>query len=443
MIVEHTNVASAFRRLAVPYFGAMVGDQLLGVADTIVIGSLGTDSLAAATAATTAFAALAITLYGVNSGAAVLAAQAIGAENYARFGEIVRAAAVAPLLIALACAVAGHAYGYALVLALVGPLPTAPAAGVYFGLRCLSLVPMAASGLAVAVLGAAGNTRFMAALLVLVNVIHIPLLLVLALGLGTHRPFGLAGAGVSSLIAEIVAAGYAIVALVRRPQLKVFARFELSWKLARRTFGISLPEMIYLFLVLVPEVVLIAFLAPLGPRIVAAYRALAIVSDLTFAIPLGLESAAQTVIGQRFGARDMRGAQDFQRSATRYGVILSTLAGVIVACAAWPLSAIVTWNAELASLAALPLATHMLTLPLKGYAFLGLAPIRAAGDTRFSMLVGVVASAAVIPLAWYGISVLSFGLFAVPFAWIGGWLLWCALVFLRLRRFNWAAGRLL
>lgn len=442
MIVEHTNVPAAIRRLAVPFAIAMVGDQFLGIADTVAIGSLGTTLLAAATAATTAFAALAITLYGLNSGASILAAQAIGARDYARFGRIVRSAVVLPFVIALACAAGGHLFGNALVVAMVGPLPTARAAGAYFALRCWSLVPMVVSGIAVSSLGAAGNTRFMVALLVIVNAVHIPLLLVLALGLFTHRAFGLAGAGVSSLVAESVAALYAASKLARQRQLEVFSRCEIDWALVRQTFLLGVPEMVYLLLVLAPEVVIIAFLAPLGPASVAAYRALAIVSDLTFVIPLGLENAAQTVIGQRFGARDYAGARAFQRSATRYGVVLSTLAGLLVAGTAWPLSALVTWNAALAPIAALPLALHMLTLPLKGYAFLGLAPIRAAGDTRFSMIVGVVASGAVIPLAWYGVAKLQLGLFAVPFAWIGGWILWSVLVFARLRRFDWAAGRL-
>ncbi len=442
MIVDHTNVPSAFRRLAAPYVGAIVGDQLLGIADTIVIGSIGTDALAAATAATTAFTALAITLNGLHAGTGVLAAQAVGAEDHARFGRIVRSAAIAPFVVALACAAAGHFFGDALIVALVGPLGTAHAAALYFGLRCLSLVPMVASGLAIAAIGAAGNTKFFALLLVVVNVVHVPLLLVLALGLGTHHPFGLVGAGVSSLIAESIASVYAVWELVRQRQLRVFSRFEVDAALALQTFVLSLPEMVYLSLVLVPEVVIIAFLAPLGASTVAAYRVLAIVSDLTFAIPLGLENAAQTVIGQRFGAGDADGARLFQRSATRYGVLLSTLAGIAVACVAWPLSALVTWNTSLASLAALPLALHMLTLPLKGYAFLGLAPIRAAGDTRFSMIVGVVASGAVIPLAWYAIEVLHLGLFAYPFAWICGWLLWCGLIYARLRRFDWAAGRI-
>ena len=420
----------------------MVGDQLLGIADTIVIGSLGASALAAATAATTAFTALAITLNGLHAGTAVLAAQAIGAEDHVRFGRIVRSAAIAPFAVAVACAVAGHFLGDALIVALVGPLPTAHAAALYFGLRCISLVPMVASGLAIAAIGAAGNTKFFAFLLLLVNVVHIPFLLVLALGVGTHHAFGLVGAGVSSLLAETIASVYAVRELMRQRQLRVFARFEVDARLALQTFVLSLPEMVYLLLVLVPEVVVIAFLAPLGASTVAAFRALTIVSDLTFAIPLGLENAAQTVIGQRFGAADPDGARRFQRSATRYGVTLSTLAGIVIACVAWPLSAVITWNTALASIAALPLALHMLTLPLKGYAFLGLAPIRAAGDTRFSMLVGVVSSGSVIPLAWYGIAVLHLGLFAYPIAWIGGWLLWCGLIFARLRRFDWAGGRI-
>lgn len=320
----------------------MVGDQLLGIADTIVIGSFGADSLAAATAATTAFTALAITLNGLHAGTGVLAAQAIGAEDHARFGRIVRSAAIAPFVVALACAVAGHVLGDALIVALVGPLHAAHAAALYFGLRCLSLVPMVASGLAIAAIGAAGNTKFFALLLLVINVVHVPLLLVLALGLGTHHPFGLVGAGVSSLVAESIASVYAVRELIRQRQLRVFTRFEVDAALAWQTFVLSLPEMVYLLLVLVPEVVIIVFLAPLGANTVAAYRALAIVSDLTFAIPLGLENAAQTVIGQRFGANDPDGARRFQRSATRYGVLLSTLAGIVVACAAWPLSALVT-----------------------------------------------------------------------------------------------------
>ncbi len=442
MIVEHTDVASALRRLGLPIAGAMLGDQVLGIVDTIAIGSLGTAELAAATAATTAFLTVGISSFGLMSGLGVLGAQAVGAGEMERFGRIVRASSVVPLAVAIACAVLGALAGHALISALVGPLPTAGAGATYFALRCASLIPMVATGLAVAALGAAGNTRFAFTLLLVINAIHIPLLLVLALGWGTHHPLGLAGAGISSLIAEIAGAALSTRALLRRPELRVFARFEIGPPLALQTFLLGLPQAVYLLLVLVPDVAIVAFLAPLGAQHVAAYRALALVSDVTLAVPIGLETAAQTVLGQRFGAGDGTGARRFQQAAMRYGIGLSAAAGIVVAFAAWPLAAVVTWNPGLAGIAAVPLAVNMLTLPLKGYAFVGLAPIRAVGDTRFPMIVGVVTSVAVMPLAWAGVAVLHLGLFAVPFAWICGWLLWCAMVYARLYRFDWGAARL-
>ena len=85
----------------------------------------------------------------------------------------------------------------------------------------------------------------------------------------------------------------------------------------------------------------------------------------------------------------------------------------------------------------------MLTLPLKGYAMLGIARVRAAGDTRFSMLVGALASAVDIPGTWFAVHVLHAGLFAVPLAWIVAWLVWCGATALRLRRFDWDGGRII
>jgi len=83
----------------------------------------------------------------------------------------------------------------------------------------------------------------------------------------------------------------------------------------------------------------------------------------------------------------------------------------------------------------------MITLPLKGYAMTALAPLRAAGDTRFSMLAGIVSSLLVLPVAWIGIRVLHMGLYAVPIAWICAWLARSLVTFARLRRDDWTNQR--
>jgi MATE family multidrug resistance protein len=440
--LDHRDIGGTLARLAVPTFFATIGDQLLGIADTIVIGTFGTAALAAITGATTVFIVIVLALHGLSQGAAILAAQAAGAGDYERFGRITRASLLVPL--GLGFGIIGGALWLAApgMRALIGPLPTVDAGAHYLILRCWSIVPVVVSGIAYTVFAAAGDTRLGFKLLVWINVIHIPLLLVLALGWGTHHPLGLVGAGISSLCAETIAAGYAVFAAWKRPQYRIFAAREIDLRLALRMFGLGLPEAVYLFLVVAPDIAIVAILAPLGAQTVAAFRVIAIVSDLTWAVPGSLGSAAQTVIGQRFGAGDVGGARLFERAALRYGIVLSTAGGILVAVLAWPIAFVCTLDARLAALAAAPLALHMLTLPLKGYAMVGIARIRAAGDTGFSMLVGIIASAIAIPGTWFALSVLHAALFAVPLAWIVAWLFWCGATALRLRRFDWNAARL-
>ncbi len=104
MVVDHTRVGAAFRRLSIPLAVQMLGDQLLGIVDTIAIGSLGTSALAGVTASTTVFFTLIMTLGGLWSGLGIIAAQRIGAHDVDGFGRTIRAGFVIPFVIA--CAIA-------------------------------------------------------------------------------------------------------------------------------------------------------------------------------------------------------------------------------------------------------------------------------------------------------------------------------------------------
>jgi Na+-driven multidrug efflux pump len=145
------------------------------------------------------------------------------------------------------------------------------------------------------------------------------------------------------------------------------------------------------------------------------------VSDLTFVVPGPLQSATQIVIGQRLGAGDAEGALWFFHRARRVSFVVTALTGIVAAVLAWPLAFAFTLNAAVATMAALPLALHMVTLPLKGWAMVSISPIRASGDTRFSMAVGIACSLLVIPITWIGIERLGLGLYSVPLGWIAAW----------------------
>jgi putative MATE family efflux protein len=442
MIVDHTRTGAAFRRLSLPVAVQMLGDQLLGVVDTIAIGSLGAVALAGATAANAVFIALAFGIFGLMSGTSIIAAQRIGAHDTDGFARTVRAGAVGALVAAIACFAASLPAGGPAIHLMVGNLASADASAIYLILRCASIIPIAISGTLIVGLGAAGNRQLGVLVLVLINLVHIPLLLMLALGWWTHHPLGIAGAGISSLLSETLAAIFAVVYVARRPSYGVFSRWTLSWRLARDCAWLGTPEAVFLVGVLLPDVFIIGMLARLGPTIVSAFRALNVVSDLTFIVPVPLQSATQTIIGQRLGARDIAGARLFLTRALRVSVVTAFVTGAVAAALAWPLAFAFTLNATVASIAALPLALHMVTLPIKGWAMVAMAPIRASGDTRFSMTVGLVCSALVIPFAWVGIEHLHLGLYSVPLGWIAAWTARALLTQWKLREGEWTRREL-
>lgn len=440
--VDHTDVAGALRRLAVPSALAMSADQLLGIVDTIVIGSFGPAALAGITAASGAFITVVIPLFAFNAGTRIMGAQAVGAGDMQRFGRIVRASAVVPFAIALAGAASSLPAARPLMHVMLGGIPTADAASAYLILRCVSMIPIVISGVAIAAFAAAGDTRLALRVLLVINLVHIPLLVVLALGLGTHHPLRLTGAGISSLSSEIVGALYCVWQVRRRPELCIAAERTIDFGVARAAAALGWPEFVFLVLMVVPEPVTIALLAPLGVMTVAAFRALSIVSDVTWAIPGSLGEAAQIVVGQRLGAADIAGARRFSSGAIRYAFVVCFGVSVAVALLARPLAQLFTLSAALAALAAGPLALHMLTLPLKGLAMTMLAPIRASGDTRFSMWMGLLSGFISLGGIYLGIVVLHVGLWAVPFAWIVAWAVRATATLLRLRGGGWEARKL-
>jgi multidrug resistance protein, MATE family len=441
--VEHRDVGAALRRLATPNALAMVSDQLLGIVDTIAIGALGAAALAGITGASSVFMVLGIGIIAFGSGIRIVGAQAIGAGESERFGAVVRAATVAPLAIAVAAALLSLITARPLMHAILPAGAPADAAGYYLMLRCACLIPMVLSGMLAVAFAAAGDSRPTLNLLLAINAVHVPLVFVLALGFGTGHPFGLTGAGVSSLIAECVGVAYMVWKTKRRPELGVFASRRIDAGLARLTASISWPEFVFLVLQMAPDPVIVALLAPSGTQPVAAFRALMIVSDVTWALPGALGDASEVVLGQRIGARDYAGAKAFQREATRLGVLVCLGVGALTAALAWPLAAICTLNPALATLAAGPLAVHLfVTLPLKGYAMTALAPIRGAGDTRFVMWMGIVMTGVAFAAITTGIRVLHLGLWAVPFGWIAGWLVRDAITTIRLRSGDWERRRL-
>ena len=442
MLVDHEDVPRALWRLGAPNALALVADQFLGIADTIVVGALGTAALAGISAATSVFIVIAIGLWAFPNAARIMGAQALGAGNPRLFGRIVRSSLPVPIAIAAAFAVLSLFAARPLMSGMLAGIVSAPEASQYLILRCISLLPIAVSSQAIAAFGAAGDMRLAPRTLLAINVVHVPLLVVLALGVGTHAPLGLFGAGLSSLISECVGASYCVWLTLRRPQLCILSERSVDVRLLRTAFALGVPEFVMLVLVLLPDAVTVAFLAPLGAVVVAAYRAFTLVTDLTWAVPGSFGDAIQIVIGQRLGAGDVPGARRFLERSLRLAVRTGLLVGAAFAVFSWPLTALVTLSPMLAGIAALPLALHLCTLPIKSCVAALLAPIRAAGDTRFAMWNGAIGAVIAVSLVAFFTHVVPIGLYAIGTAWLVSWSVRAVIAGKRLRTGDWTRRHL-
>lgn len=176
-------------------------NELLGVADMVVLGALGTTAQAGLAGANGLVVVFVISLTAFGMGLRIIAAQTVGAADTSRFGTLVRSAAVAPLAIAFAAILVSAIAGAPVLRAMLPAGYDVAAAARYLTLRSWCLVPMVGIDILSSALASTGDSRLWLRAAAVVNAVHWPLLCVLALGLGTHRAYGIVGAG------DVVAGG--------------------------------------------------------------------------------------------------------------------------------------------------------------------------------------------------------------------------------------------
>ena len=245
-----------------------------------------------------------------------------------------------------------------------------------------------------------------------------------ALGLA---PMGAAGAGWATAISTIVQLGVAAAALPAvEPGLRFSRRLERA--LLRRILAVGLPVGGTLF----AEVGIfmgIGVLAVLfGTRALAAHHVALSLAATAFQVPLAIGAAASVRVGHAIG----RGQSE---AARRSGLTALSLASLFMFCTAllfvlWPraLSALITSEASVIALAAPLMLVAAAFQLVDGLQVVAAGALRGAGDTRYALganlvghyLIGLPLGAALAwPLGmgvaglWWG---LSAGLTAVAIA---------------------------
>lgn len=403
-------------RLAVPAFFALVSEPLMLLADSAIVGHLGTPQLAALGVAGTILQTLVGICVFLAYGTTSAVARRIGAGDHrGALAQGIDGLWLA-LLLGVVLAVAGvlmapHAVGA------FNPSPdVADHAVVYLRISCLGIPSMLLLLAATGVLRGLQDTKTPMVVAIAANLVNIGLNVLLVYGLDLD----IAGSALGTALAQS-AAGVALVVVVVRGARRDGAplRPDLPGIIASAQMGVPL---IVRTLTLRVAIILLTYVATaLGTTSVAAHQvAFTLWSFLALALD-AIAIAAQALTGRSLGAGDVAGARAITRRMMWWGLAFGFVVGLVL----WVLRPVyIPWftaDPDVRRTLAAVLIVVALWQPVNGVVFVLDGVLIGAGDGPYLAIAGVVALVLYVPLA---LSVLWLGGGVVALWWaFGGFML--------------------
>lgn len=381
--------------LAVPAFATLVSEPALLLADSAIIGHLGTTQLAGL--------GIAGNILGILTGLSIFLAYGTTGTVARRLGAGDRRSALAGGIDGMVLAVL---LGVVLCLALQSVLPTvigwygadaevAAAAKAYLRIAACGLPSILVMLASTGVLRGLQDTRTPLAVAISCNLANIGLNFALVYGLG----LGIAGSAAGSLIAQTAAAVFLAGVVIRGARAEgTPIGFHPRGILAAARSGVwLLLRTASLQLAITVTTVVAATIGAVG---LATHQVTtSIWMFLAFALD-AIAIAAQAVIGRYLGAGDVDMVRRLTRRMIGWGVLAGVTFGVLVALTRPLYDQLFSPDPRVQELLGLVLLVVAALTPIAGVVFVLDGVLIGAGDGRYLALAGLIAMAAYLPLAW-------------------------------------------
>ena len=376
-------------------------EQLLQTAvqyiDTAMVGSLGTQATAAVGATTTVNWLIGSTISALGVGFLSFIAQAYGAKDR-------EAAAKAVMQAVIVTVVCGLTFT-ALTLGLSAYVPVwmrvdediRELAGQYFFILYLPMLPRAASIIFGTVLRAAGDTKSPMKIGIWVNIINVLLNFFLIYPTRQIGRYTVPGAGMGVIGAAIASAaafafgGIAIsVVLWRHPLVSPRGqKFRPDWSILRPCMKVAMPNMLQRFGTSLGYVAFASMINALGEVATAAHT-IANTVESAFYIPgYGMQTAAATLAGNAYGARDRPRLKELAEMFIPIEVVLMIFSGGALFLSAPALMGLFSESGEVIALGTTVLRMVALSEPCYGFSIIVEGMMQGLGNTRRPFLYNI------------------------------------------------------
>ena len=386
-------------RLAVPTFLALVAEPLFLLADTAVVGHLGTPQLAALGIASAVLGTLISLCIFLAYGTTASVARQVGAGNTrGALAQGVDGLWLATLIGALLTAVVLPLTGS--IVDLFGPGPrVAELAVTYLRIALLGLVPLLLMLAATGVLRGLQDTRTPLVVAVVGNLANIVLNVVLVYGVGPFNGFGIAGSALGTLLAQLGSA-VALVWVVVRAARRESASLRPDLPGIRQAGRAGVPLIMRTLMLRASLLVMTYAAARLGEDDLATMQlALTIWTFLAFTLD-AVAIAAQAITGRYLGAADVEGTRAVTSRMERWGWLSGVVTGLALAALSPVLGRLFTSDQVVLDLLVPVLLVAAAAQPLAGIVFVLDGVLIGAGDGAYLAWAQLVTLALFAPVAW-------------------------------------------
>lgn len=395
-------------RLAIPISAGHVGQMLMGVADTIMVGHVGTLALAACAFANNVFIAVAVTGFGVLTAVSVRVSHAHGSGCASAMARAFHAGWGLSVAGGVAAALLMHAF-YPLLHFLGQEPDVVEEARSYFLIIGWSLIPAWVGSSARNYLDAQSHPwpSFWIMLGgVILNVLLNWLLIFGGFGLPA---LGLFGAGLATLLSRVATAA-AILAFIYAGRWRPCEPLRFGsawWSEQRAVLRLGIPAGLQLLCEASAFSAAGMLVGLLGSVSLAAHQIAMSCASTTFMFPLGIATAATVRIAQASGAGRRDLLRPIAAGAWGGGIVTMMVFAVLFLFASGPIAAIFTRDPEVVGLAASLLVIAGVFQLADGVQVVGSGLLRGLRDTRGPMLITIAAYWLVaLPLgAWLALGV--------------------------------------
>lgn len=310
-------------KLTIPMFVGIIGMVMFNLVDTIYVGQLGTEALAALSFTFPVVMIVTSIGLGIGVGSSSLISFAIGEGDHAKVQRITSDSLVLSLLLVFIFITIGY-FTIDPLFTLLGASPEILEmireymTIWYFGVPFV-IVPMVGNN----ALRAKGDMKTPAAIMITIVVINIILDPLLIFGIGPFPELGLRGAAIATVFARALSLFMGLYILHYRDNMITFkspgtAQVIQSWK---NLLAIALPAAGARIIVPIAIGVVTHVIAQYGPEPVAAFGAASRAEFFMLAIVMALGSVLNPFVGQNIGANNVSRVKSAMKQSLTFAVL--------------------------------------------------------------------------------------------------------------------------